>query len=410
MSISQQQDIEFSCTNAGDTGLNEVLGSLTLGGYDKSKFTPSNTTFPFSTVDRGELSVQLQSVSIGSVSLLPSPIPVYLDSSVSYLYLPEDACKLFETAFGLTWNDTAQLYFISETQRTLLHAQNPSVIFSLGETRPNQVNISLPYSAFDLTASWPLVPNATRYFPLKRANDSSQYTLGRVFFQEAYMIADYERGNFSISQCKWDSAPQNLISILSPDTGTSIAHGLSTGIIVGIAAGGAVLILASALVLFFAWWRPRHRKRKASELAANEAITAASGSHQITSQYNKPELDSNEVPKPQIVVYEADGRKIAAPVEIGDNQQIHEMPGEGSARELSASPTSTPRARFSWMGSERGSLLRRSATPGTETMSSISSGWGSTNRTLSDNVSPATPEERRERRERPSRGHIPGGS
>jgi len=378
--------------------LNEVLGSLTLGGYDVGRFTRNNATFPFSTVDRGELSVQLQSISMGrgAVSLLPSPIAAYLDSSVPYLYLPVAACSLFETAFGLVWNDTAQLYFISDTQRILLQAQNPSVVFTLGTAAPNQVNISLPYLAFDLTASWPLVPNATRYFPLKRANDSSQYTLGRVFFQEAYMIADYERGNFSISQCKWDSSPQNLVPILALNSGSS-TQGLSTGIIAGIGAGGAILIIIIALLLWGFWWKPRHRKQRAAELSAHETTVTTTPSHQAQG-YNKPELDSNELPKPQLMIHEADSRKVAAPIELGEYQPIYEMPGEDSAGELSASPISSPRGgnpRFSWRGGQD-TLVERSITPGMETMSSISSGWGSTHRTLNEIVSPATTGEPRE--------------
>jgi len=43
----------------------------------------------------------------------------------------------------------------------------------------------LPYAAFDLVADYPLVIDSSRYFPLMRAANESQYTLGRTFLQEA---------------------------------------------------------------------------------------------------------------------------------------------------------------------------------------------------------------------------------
>jgi hypothetical protein len=364
--------------------LNEVLGSLTLGGYDASRFFPNNATFPFSTVPRGELSVQVQAISTGSgaISLLPSPIAAYLDSSVAFMYLPVDTCTLFETAFGITWDNTSELYFISDTQRMLLEAQNPSIVFTLGSAAPNQVNISLPYSAFDLTASWPLVANTTRYFPLKRANDSSQYTLGRTFFQEAYMIADYERGNFSISQCKWDSTPEDIVPILSPNASSSSKALLPAGAIAGIAAGGAVLLVFVAVLLWCSWWRPRRRKPKAAELAANDNPTTTTIVQQQTQEgYAKPELDSSQVPRPEIVVHEADSRKVVSPVEIGENQPIYEMPGQDLGTEMPATPvqrTVEGHRAQRWMQRLRegsGSEIDRVPTPGTETWSTVTSGW-----------------------------------
>lgn len=118
--------------------------------------------------------------------LLRSSIPMLLDSSAPYIWLPTITCAAFETAFGLTWNSTAELYLLNDTQHAALLALNPNVTLTIGNSTSNtQVDISLPYAAFDLEASYPLVETTTRYFPLKRANDSTQYVLGRTFFQEA---------------------------------------------------------------------------------------------------------------------------------------------------------------------------------------------------------------------------------
>lgn len=123
----------------------------------------------------------------GSVSsLLPSPTLAFIDSTVPYMYLPENACKTFEAVLGLDWNQKNNLYFVDDALRQRLSDLNPQFTFRLGNTKLNgpTVNITLPYSSFDLVAKPPLVANATSYFPLRRGNDS-QITLGRAFLQEA---------------------------------------------------------------------------------------------------------------------------------------------------------------------------------------------------------------------------------
>jgi hypothetical protein len=189
---------------------------------------------------------------------------------------------LFEIAFGLVWNDAAQLYLINDTQHTTLVQQNASLTFNLGGASGgsgNNVNITLPYAAFDLTANAPLggLTKATRYYPLKRAANLTQYTLGRTFFQEAFVVADYERRNFSVFPCQWTGIDKpEVVSTFSPSynitpevgpgssNGTGTAHksgGKSSAgpIAGGVVAGIAGLAIVAALVYFF-WWRPKRRQ------------------------------------------------------------------------------------------------------------------------------------------------------
>jgi hypothetical protein len=175
------------------TGLSSFFGSLTLGGYDSSRFTPNNLTFPFNDDIARGLRVGLQSIIMSSngkpdTPLLPTSVYAAIDSTTPYLWLPMDACMAFERAFGLVWDNQTKLYPVSERLHASLVAQNASVKFKLGvETKGGEsVDIVLPYAAFDLQALYPLVERWTRYFPLKRAVNDTQYTLGRTFLQEAY--------------------------------------------------------------------------------------------------------------------------------------------------------------------------------------------------------------------------------
>lgn len=173
-------------------GLNEVPGSLTLGGYDESRFTPNDLSFSFASDNSRDLVVGVQSIvstsQDGTVkSLLPAGILTYVDSTVPQIWLPIEACQAFEDAFGLVYDEDSKLYPVNTTLHNKLIAQNPSITFVLGQlqTGGETVNITLPYDSFDLQATPPFAQNKTRYFPLQRAKNDTQYTLGRTFLQEA---------------------------------------------------------------------------------------------------------------------------------------------------------------------------------------------------------------------------------
>ncbi|KUJ15996.1 acid protease [Mollisia scopiformis] len=256
--------------------LKQVLGSLTLGGYDSSRFAAlnSNLSFGFGSDQTRDLTVGLQSITTNAtgndIELLASGINIFIDTSVAQLYLPSAACQAFELAFGLTYNTTVGLYLINETLHNLLVSQNPIVSFTIGNTASGgpTTSITLPYASFDLQATYPLVDgNSSRYFPLQRAANETQYTLGRIFMQEAYLTVDYERGNFSVSPCVWDANfGEHIITIFSSNTtlsnGTSLGGTISVTGFGGGAIAGAVIgsLICVALIAGGFWYfiiRPR---------------------------------------------------------------------------------------------------------------------------------------------------------
>lgn len=170
-----------------------VFGSLTFGGYDLSRLIPNNVTFDMAPDISRDLVVGLQSITYAmdgsTISLLPTSILTFIDSTFPFIYLPLDSCQAFEKAFDLTWNATAQMYFVNDTLHQSLTARNPNITFQIANTETGgpTVDIVLPYASFDLQAFYPMEVNTTRYFPLQRATNESQYTLGRTFLQEAYV-------------------------------------------------------------------------------------------------------------------------------------------------------------------------------------------------------------------------------
>lgn len=254
-----------------------AFGSLTLGGYDTTKFDADGLSLAFADDEFRDLLVSLQSITYdtaGSSPLLSQEVNMFIDSMVSEIWLPVEVCDAFQQAFNLTFNEQGQLYLISEDAHRALKAQNPEFTFSLGQPGGIQngtVNIVLPYAAFDLNLTEPIVGNDTRYFPIKRAENSTTYTLGRTFLQEAYIIADYDRKNFTVAQALFPPASisQNIESIIAPGVeeqksdggGGGLSGGAIAGIVVGVVAGVVICLVG----LFF-WWRRAHRTRSPKQL------------------------------------------------------------------------------------------------------------------------------------------------
>lgn len=167
-------------------------GSLTLGGYDQSKFTPNGVSFQFAPDISRDLVVGLQSITFSdnqntNKPLLSDGILAFVDATVPHIWLPQDACTLFEKAFNLEYNSTVDRYLVNDTLHDQLRQQNASVSFTLGVDISGGASlaITLPYAAFDLEVDPPIVNTSSKYFPLRRADNETQYTLGRTFLQES---------------------------------------------------------------------------------------------------------------------------------------------------------------------------------------------------------------------------------
>ncbi|KAK4860998.1 hypothetical protein LT330_004729 [Penicillium expansum] len=268
--------LSWSYTAGAIYRLKKVYGQLIFSGYDTSRFTDNSVTFTMADDVTRDLVVALQAITYSgenTESLLSSPINIYIDSTDPNIWLPDTAVDAFESAFGLTLDSTTGLYLVNSSHQSVLLETNAQVSFRLSDVLDggDTATITLPYNAFNLQAEYPLVENSSYYFPLKRAANESQYTLGRTFLQEAYLSADYERRVFNVSQCTWnEGAEESIVTILassatttsestksptsssSSDSDTSSSgSSLSTGAIVGIVIGAVAAITLIALGVFF---------------------------------------------------------------------------------------------------------------------------------------------------------------
>jgi hypothetical protein len=274
------------------------LASLTLGGYDSSKFIENDVIFSFAEDNSRDIVVALQSVTTPSqiksspnpTLLLPSPIYAYMDATIAEIWLPTEACKAFESEFRLVYDSTTELYLVNGTLHQKLLERNPSITFTIGTDLSDgkTVSIELPYAAFDLTAKPPYryLSEESNYFPLRRAKNETQYTIGRTFFQEAYISIDYETQKFNVSQRSWDQKADPHIVAIPPYTASegprypgvssnsSTSGGVSGGIVAVIAVGIAVFIAIVSVALFFLFWK----RRRLAKQGQHEKLGSESGS------------------------------------------------------------------------------------------------------------------------------------
>jgi hypothetical protein len=239
--------------------------------------------------------------------LLPRNVYAFIDSTVAEIWLPRSACVQFEQAFNLTFDPVTQLYLIDDAKHSALRHLSPNISFTLSPAPPanggSTVTVTLPYAAFDLTARPPYrnLTSDSRYFPLRRAANDGQITLGRTFLQEAYLMVDWERQNFSVSQVAWiPNAEKKIVTIVPPGGGSpsendatevvESAPALSNGSIIGIAV--SIFVVATIIAtLSLLLWRANRRKREEAKAKKIEDIEL---SGQESTNGHKAELDASE--------------------------------------------------------------------------------------------------------------------
>jgi hypothetical protein len=306
-------------------------------------------------------------------------VNMFIDSTIAEMWLPIEVCKAFEETFGLKYDAKTELYLVDDDLHNSLLAQNPSITFTLGQkySTDSTVQITLPYAAFDLTASPPYMglKQKSRYFPIRQGANSTQWILGRTFLQEAYLTVDWERQNFSVSAVDWTFGnPPQLVPIVSPqyavDTNPRKKKNLlSTAAIIGIALGGGFVFALLMIAVGWWFWRRRHQQKLQAIKAKYEAEVAAVAATKKTTQDRIDEPPTSpiqesetgtgifpkaELPAEPVLVHEIGaGGKEKEPLEVDSNErQIYEMPGcmpepkEADGRQLSEKESMVVRERI----------------------------------------------------------------
>lgn len=311
---------------------------MVIGGYDQNALQSPSISIPVATNNSRSLVTRMQSLVVantltGTLSAafgLPS-LQLAIDTGVSQLWLPKVICDKLEEALGLTFDPSTELYLVNDTTRNKLLDLAPEFTFTLAAnaTSSETVNIVLPYAAFDLMVSQPFYNTSRHYFPIRRAADEKLYVLGRTFLQEAYLVVDWERGNFSVSQAQHQVTERDIMPIRSVSSESTKHSGLTAGLVAGVVVAIVAVVLIAAAGGYFFWWRKRARARTTRE--------------DLASPYpdEKKDHDAIELSGAGALVVEANSSPVHELHQDSPRQQLmstplYELPGERVERELDA--------------------------------------------------------------------------
>lgn len=368
----------------------DTPGSLTLGGYDTLRFEEHDVRFNLDPYTRIP-SVNLRAISatVSSPDKRPSSwssstkqlsgmnesVQAIIDTTTPYLYLPRTVCDRFAESFNLTWSDTfgVYLYDPTTTQFSDFLSADSSLSFSFSLSSydnvdnygnplqlPGVVNITVTSAAFAQLLRYPFKnaiawdQSSVPYFPLKRANESGPYIIGRAFMQEAYMIMNYDRSLFSVHQALYPEAPASnysLGTIERPSDSPYPAYvdenshkGLTTAQTVGIVI--AAFAVGSAIGVTI-WCCCRRRKRRRAAMSQPDPLDEESdkeGTESIDTVLPKSPVKRmlsiiirrKRSKKP--AVHEVHGSS-AQPVEVGADahHEVFELPVPPEPVELDSS-------------------------------------------------------------------------
>lgn len=257
-----------------------AAGGLVIGGYDASAFEPNDVEFSLRANDRSRsLTVSLQSLVItGTVEgqqampiSVPAGLNMSIDSTVSHIWLPGDMCDRMEALLGLEYDASRGLYLLNSTARDQLRSLSPAFTFTLAANSSSAnvtTTITLPYGALDLDVGEPYYNASRPYFPIRRADGPAQLVLGRAFLQEAYVVADWERGNFSLAQAIHQNGVSKTIVPILPPASAQAHPGLNSASIAGIAVGIVAGVGALCLAIWLLWRKRRDVRSKVSKSTA----------------------------------------------------------------------------------------------------------------------------------------------
>jgi hypothetical protein len=313
---------------------------LVIGGYDQNALQSPSVEIPVAAANNSRsLITQVQSLVVantfnGTLSAifgLPS-LSMALDTGVSQIWLPKVVCDKLAEALALTYDPSTELYLVNDTTRVKLLDLAPDFTFTIAAnaTSSDTVNIVLPYAAFDLVVGQPFYNTSRHYFPIRRATDEKLYVLGRTFLQEAYLVVDWQRGNFSVSQAQHQVVERDIVPIRSVSSEQTKHSGLSPGLIAGVVVAVAVGVFIAAVAGYFLWRRKRAR-----------AVTTPEEAASLYPKEKKEDgtMELSGIGAPVAEAYSTQVHELHQdlPRQQLMSTPIYELPGERVERELDAS-------------------------------------------------------------------------
>lgn len=212
----------------------KMSGSLVFGGYDRNRVLGDVLTLdgdfwkaitlqdvsirvikgsspfkPFS--DKNNPSIQAGLLAQGNSSISSAGLAVLLDACSPYFTLPKTTCDAIASHLPVTYNPSLGLYLWNTSSPRYAPIISSASVLSftiMGASNTQSQTFHVPFQHLNLTLTQPFVDTPTPYFPCYTGGPGA-FALGRAFFQDAFVGANWERNKIWVAQAPGPNVPAN---------------------------------------------------------------------------------------------------------------------------------------------------------------------------------------------------------
>ncbi|KAF8472587.1 aspartic peptidase domain-containing protein [Kalaharituber pfeilii] len=300
-------------------------GSLTLGGYDKSKI--SNTSKPLIAPisQDGTLQLSLTSMVVHNIlpdspyELLPQPYTAIIDTETPHMYFPQTVARGIGEFMGAVYGEPGIDFFYTYLADRERRIGNVTMTFKSLDGKGDEIEIVVPptvwYQPVGYMRNYQLTGDNEYnfYAPMKEYRGEEPIVLGRSFLKAAYLFVNHDTNYFQISQVAYVNSTKEIVPISasedpSPDDKGSVRDvddsedndGSSDGgstfekelpmpipALAGASLGGILFLVA-----LFIFWRKWKRRNAEKHQQLDERPGSADSHIPIG---GRMELDANDV-------------------------------------------------------------------------------------------------------------------
>ncbi|AEO58186.1 hypothetical protein MYCTH_2305377 [Thermothelomyces thermophilus ATCC 42464] len=225
----------------------KMTGSLLYGGYDRNRVVGKMLSIdgdlfkPVTLQDISILVIQGSSpfnsataisglLAQGNSSISSAGLPVILDPCSPYLTLPKSTCDSIAAHLPVSYNASLGLYLwnTSSPRYAPVVTSASTLSFTLmGASNTESLTIHVPFRhlSLNLTAPFTATFEPVPYLPCFTGGVGA-YALGRAFFQDAFVGANWEKRKVWLAQAPGPNIPAGVDAVsIQPDQDAVVAGG-----------------------------------------------------------------------------------------------------------------------------------------------------------------------------------------
>ncbi|KAI5809780.1 hypothetical protein DFH27DRAFT_597708 [Peziza echinospora] len=284
-------------------------GSLTLGGYDKSKISNKTKPLTIPLAADGSLKLSLTNMILRNgnfyspYDIVNKTYSVIIDPDTPHMYFPDTFARGIGRIMGAPYGEPGYDFFYTSIIESMEdYLGNLTITLKSPDGKGDEIDITIPptvwYQPIGYMRNMEPVGNVegyNYYAPIREyRGEELPIVLGRSFLKAAYLFVNYDANNFQISQVAYANSTRDIVSVngsggtnngadttgtfggntpvptgndkKNPD-GTEKKSGPPMAVLAGAAGGGFLLVGALIFLIFFL-----KRKRKTMEAKKHKQL------------------------------------------------------------------------------------------------------------------------------------------